>query len=193
VIEKHEFTGNNRPSVLSSDFRRYCEHIATRERYALGLRAFDSLPAQLLVNAYQAIVLTVEQLPGIDPALVEQVARQPGWSAALLSRTPFVILHNAAHSPARQQANLMHEFAHYFLRHPAAAFDPATGQLQIVPLHEKEASYLGSCLQIPLRGMTWALQRGWTETQIAAHFGASIEVVRWRHNVTTTGRKLTHD
>ena len=88
------------------------------------------------------------------------------------------------HSPARQQANIHHEFAHFFLGHPLALFDAATQQVGASPLHEKEASYLGSCLQIPQRGLAWASQRGWHEQQVAAHFGASLEMVRWRSNVT---------
>jgi Zn-dependent peptidase ImmA (M78 family) len=169
---------------LPNAFRRQCEHIATRERYALGLKAFDALPAQLLAEAYQATVLTPDQLVNVDVDIIELVMQQPGWSAMLICTAPLIILHNPMHSSARQQANLMHELAHHFLKHPLALFDAATQQVCATPLHEKQASYLGSCLQIPQRGLAWASQRGWHEQQIATHFGASLEMVRWRSNVT---------
>ncbi len=172
------------PHTLPSSFRRQCEHIATRERYALGLRAFDPLPAHLLAEAHHATILTPDQLANVDAAIIDLVMRQPGWSAMLICPTPLIILHNPAHSPARQQANLMHEFAHHFLKHPLALFDAATQQVCASPLHEKQASYLGSCLQIPQRGLAWASQRGWHEQQVATRFGASLEMVRWRSNVT---------
>ncbi len=169
---------------LPRSFRRQCEHIATRERYALGLTAFDELPAHLLAEAYQATVLTPDQLPNVDSATIDLVVKQPGWSAMLICTAPLTILHNSTHSPARQQANIMHEFAHYFLGHPLAWFNAATQQVCSSPLHEKQASYLGSCLQIPQRGLAWASQRGWHEQQVATYFGASLEVVRWRSNMT---------
>lgn len=169
---------------LPPSFRHRCEHIATQERYALGLRAFNPLPARLLLAAYGATVLTPELVPGVAPELVEQLLRQPGWSAVLLSTAPLVILHNGTHSPARQEADLMHEFAHFYLRHPLSRFDPSNPHLISHRRYEEEARYLGSCLQIPQRGLAWASQRGWTEQQVAKHFGASRLLVRWRSNVT---------
>lgn len=44
--------------------------------------------------------------------------------------------------------------------------------------------YLGGCLQIPRRGLLWAIQRQMTQTEIAVHFHASEEMVRFRSNVT---------
>ena len=73
---------------LPSAFRRQCEHIATRERYALSLKAFDALPAQLLADAYQATVLTPDQLPNVEANIIKLVLQQPGWSAVLISTAP---------------------------------------------------------------------------------------------------------
>ena len=169
---------------LTTGFRRACEHIATRERYHLRLKAYDPLPARLLIEAYNATVYFLHDLPGIDPAFAEEVSRGPGWSSNLLTRDPLVIVHNPAHSPARQEANLMHEFAHYFLNHPPAEFNLKTKEFTSSQQHENEAKYLGSCLQIPKRGLQWAKQRGMTMVQIADYFGSSMEIVQWRSNAT---------
>jgi len=169
---------------LTTAFRRTCEQIATRERYHLGLKAFDPLLSRLLIEAYQAKVYFLHELPDVDPARAEEVLKGPGWSSNLLSRDPLVIVHNPTHSPARQEANLMHEFAHYLLNHPPAEFNLKTNTFTSSQQHENEAKYLGSCLQIPKRGLQWAKQRGMNMEQIASYFGSSMEIVQWRSNAT---------
>ncbi|WP_375480311.1 hypothetical protein [uncultured Nostoc sp.] len=37
---------------------------------------------------------------------------------------------------------------------------------------------------MPRRGLLWAVQRQMTQTQIAVHFNASEEMVRFRSNLT---------
>jgi hypothetical protein len=78
----------------------------------------------------------------------------------------------------------MHEFSHVLLKHPMAGFSPTTGLPLRDQRHEDDATYLGGCLQIPRLGLKWAVQRGYTCTQIAQHFGASEAMVRFRSNVT---------
>ncbi|QKG56215.1 ImmA/IrrE family metallo-endopeptidase [Hymenobacter sp. BRD128] len=172
------------PPRLSAAFRQRCEALATEARYALGLKAFQPLPARQLAAHYQVLLLTPLDLAADAGAAVAQVLSQPGWSAALISRQPPVILHHPLHSAARQEANLMHELAHLLLGHPLPAFDPATWPATLDKQHEREADYLGSCLQIPRRGLEWAQQRGFTRQQTAAHFGASLQLVSWRCNAT---------
>ncbi len=165
-------------------FRQRCEALATDARYALGLQAFQPLPARQLAAHYQVQLLTPFDLAAEASAAVAQVLSQPGWSAALISRQPPIILHHPLHSAARQEANLMHELAHLLLAHSLRSFDPATWPAVPDPIHEREADYLGSCLQIPRRGLEWARQRGFTRQQVAEHFGASQEMVQWRCNAT---------
>lgn len=47
----------------------------------------------------------------------------------------------------------MHEFAHYFLNHPPTEFNVRTQTFTPSQQYENEAKYLGSCLQIPKRGL----------------------------------------
>ena len=170
-------------------FRQRCETLATDARYALGLKAFQPLPARQLAAYHQIVLLTPLDLAAEVNAEMEQVLSQPGWSAALISRQPAVILHHPLHSAARQEANLMHEIAHLLLKHPLPLFDPTTWPAIIKPTYEQEANYLGSCLQIPKRGLEWARQRGFTRQQTAEYFEASTQVVQWRCNATNI--KLT--
>jgi hypothetical protein len=49
---------------------------------------------------------------------------------------------------------------------------------------EEAATYLGGCLQIPARGLDWAFQHEMNAREIAEHFGASLQMVLYRCNMT---------
>lgn len=73
-------------------------------------------------------------------------------------------------------------------------FDPKTGLPQRRDIDEDEATYLGGCLQIPRRGLLWAVQQKMVLPRIATHFGASEEMVCFRSNMTGIGvvRETVH-
>lgn len=169
---------------LSTEFRQKCEGIATEQRSLFKLRAFDPLPADMLAAQMNAKIVTPEQIPSLDPCIVEVLLNSEQWSAGIINQNPLWIINNPRHTPARRESNLMHEFGHLLLRHKIVHFDPNTG----LPLRrqndEDEATYLGGCIQIPRRGLLWAVQRQMTQAEIAAYFHASEEMVRFRSNVT---------
>lgn len=78
----------------------------------------------------------------------------------------------------------MHEIAHVLFNHKPVGFDSVTGLPKRKQNNEDEATYLGGCLQIPKRGLLWATQRKMLLPRIAAHFGASEAMVKFRGNVT---------
>lgn len=169
---------------LSSVFRQRCEAIATERRNLLGLRAFDPLPADVLAADLGAKLFTPEQVPNAEPKQVAVLLTSDQWSAAVICHNPLWILHNPRHAPVRRESNLMHELGHVLLGHTMVGFDRETGLPQRRQSDEDEATYLGGCLQIPRRGLLWALGRKMTLPQIGAHFAASEAMVRFRSNVT---------
>jgi len=170
--------------TLATEFRQRCEGIATEQRSLLRLRAFDPLPADMLASQMNAKIVTPEQIPSLDPGVVEILLDSDQWSAGIINQNPLWIVNNPRHTPVRRESNLMHEFGHVLLRHKIVRFDPNTGLPQCRQSDEDEATYLGGCLQIPRRGLLWAVQRQMTQTEIAAYFHASEEMVRFRSNVT---------
>jgi IrrE N-terminal-like domain len=62
-------------------------------------------------------------------------------------------------------------------------WDAPTGLPQRRQQDEDEAVYLGGCLQIPRRGLLWAIQKKMTIDRIALHFNASQDMVQFRINV----------
>jgi hypothetical protein len=171
-------------TTLTPAFRRRCEAISTAQRNRLGLRAFDPLPAAILAEALGARIVVPADLPDLPAMQAEILASSPSWSAAILIRDPLTIVHNPAHGPTRQEANLMHELAHVLLDHKMVYFDPITGLPGCHPQDEVAATYLGGCLQIPRRGLLWAAQCRMDVMGVATHFGTSVSMVSFRCNVT---------
>lgn len=168
---------------LSFAFRQRCESIATEQRYLLKKLAFDPLPAIDLANILGAHLQSTEQI-GIDVDALNELMGAQNWSAMLFGANPPMIIYRPDHSLARLESDLMHELAHILLKHPYGRYDPVTGKISKNSQHEHEADYLGSCLQIPRRGMQWAAQLGLTIDQTALHFCASTQMVEWRSRMT---------
>jgi Zn-dependent peptidase ImmA (M78 family) len=168
--------------TLKYEFKKSCEGIAIGWRSRLKNRlAFDPLPSAELLDALEISTKPLDKVKGISDEhrqLLFEVL-----SAAIICIEPIIVLYNSSHSPARHESNIMHESAHIILKHPMMIFDPTSPKLPRDPKCEEEAAYLGGCLQIPHRGLLWAIQKGMSTEQIADHFGASIEMVLYRANM----------
>ena len=168
---------------LSLENRKRLEAIATKQRSILDFKAYDPLPAKVLAKHFQAKVFTPETMPNAEPEQVKLLCSKDDWSAGVILKNPLYIVHNSRHTLPRQESNLMHEFAHVILKHKMVDRDRKTGLFLRRQKDEDEAIYLGGCLQIPRRGLLWAKQKKMTLSQIALHFNASEEMVRFRSNV----------
>lgn len=169
---------------LAPAFKRRCEAIAVDWRYRIGLKAFDPLTAERLLFELKGSAITPEKLVNVPQETIDHLINHDDWSAGIIHRDPLLILYHSRPTPARQQANIMHEIAHILLDHPFIHFDPDTGLPIRETRYEDEAIYLGGCLQIPKLGLLWAHQQAFTLDQVARYFGASQQMVRFRANMT---------
>ncbi len=169
---------------LSTENRQRLEAIATENFYQLGFKVYQPLSSIVLAKHLQATIFTAETVPNAEPEQIKILCDSDNWSAGIIRKNPLWIVHNSRHAPTRQESNLMHEFAHIILKHNMVGFDPKTGLPQRRQQDEDEAVYLGGCLQIPRRGLLWAVQKKMTIPQIALHFNASEEMVKFRINVS---------
>ena len=96
-----------------------------------------------------------------------------------------MIIHNDAHSPARQNSNLTHELAHGLLGHePRPALDAKTGCRLCNARNEEEADWLAGELLVT-RDMALAVARGRFTMQWAMnHLGVSEQMLTWRMRKT---------
>ena len=113
---------------LTAENRQRLEAIATKQRTILGLKAFEPLPAKILAEYFKATIFTPETVPNAEPEQVKLLHdSNSNWSAGIISKDPLWIVHNSRHTQPRQQANLMHEFAHVVLKHKMVSYNLKTG------------------------------------------------------------------
>jgi hypothetical protein len=177
--------------MLPLTFRERCEKIATDWRRTLGnRRAYDPLPATELLEALKIRIIGPDAVPGLSAngrqALMNEL------SAAVISIDPIIVLYNPLHAPTRHESNMMHECAHTILGHPMMPLIPGVSTAPRDPQCEEEAIYLGGCLQIPKRGLLWAIQKGMNAEQIASHFGSSVDIVCYRANMTGQAKAINN-
>lgn len=169
---------------LPKSFRKRCEVISEEWRMSMGLRIFNPLPANQLAAKCEVIIRHPDEMD-MPQAVIDYFLQSNNWWGAIFPCTPPVIVYNPKQSPARYESTIMHELAHLILNHPSEYIylAPDTPFIRnFDTMIEAEAAYLGSCLQIPRRGIFWAIQKGMNNKKIARYFGASLEMVRWRQN-----------
>lgn len=170
---------------LPKSFRKQCETIAAEKRTELALRIFDPLPAHLLAKRYKAIIRRPDEM-NMPEDVVKYFLTDTNWWGILFPFKPPIIVYNPKQTPARFESTIMHELAHLILNHPPERiyFAPdGSFSRDYKSSIEAEAAYLGSCLQIPRRGLLWAVQRGMSNEEIAGHFKSSVDMVIWRQNM----------
>lgn len=170
---------------LSLDFRRHCDAIATRQRSELGLAAFDPLPARQLARKMAVSVFRPQEIAEISAEVTTYMEQVAHWRGVVVCFDPRTVLYNPQLSPAGFESTIMHELAHFLLDHPPTRLymlDDERYYREYNTQIEREAAYLGSCLQIPRGGVVWARQGKMNKQEIAAHFGASEKMVQWRLN-----------
>ena len=175
---------------LDKSMRNWCENEGVRWRKELKMYTYDPLPARCLAQHLKIQVISPMEIPGIDAELFQCLLTQDaGWSALTLpvDEGRHLIIYNPTHAATRYESNVMHELAHLLLGHQPISFHRLPGGLfmrEYRVTDEKMAEYLGGCLQIPARGLDWAFQRNMTLQEIANHFGASLQMVRYRCNMS---------
>ena len=181
---------------MQRGFKTKAERLACELRAQLNLDPFAPLPGKRLVSHLKVHLIHPAEIPDMPADLLHRVLKSGSehWSAITFydcNARPFII-HNPNHAPPRQESDLMHESAHILCEHPPA---------QIVSLggfalrtynsaHEDEASWLGGCLQIPREGLLWAIKRRMSDEELARHFGASLEMARFRRRTTGVDNQL---
>ncbi len=170
---------------LSVHFRRRCDAIATRWRNQLGLANFEPLAARQLAAAMTATLYRPKEVPNLSAEISTFMECNDKWHGVIVSFEPRTILYNPQQSPAGFESTIMHELAHFLLHHPPIKLYALTTERyyrEYDDLIEREAAFLGGCLQIPRGGILWAKQGELSKEAIAAHFGASERMVQWRLN-----------
>jgi Zn-dependent peptidase ImmA (M78 family) len=179
---------------LKRGFKASAERLAIQYRGELKIHACAALCAFKLAEHLKVPVFKATELLTLAEE-IEWLSNDCEWSALTMPNFEGtkIILHNPFHSDARQQSDLMHELAHIICEHEHAATlhdkPLPVGMRNYNPEQEEEAKCLGSTLQLAKPCLFWAIKRTMTYEDIAAHFNASVEMVKYRMNITGIARQ----
>lgn len=180
-------------STMVKGFKPEAESIAIAVRKELKVSVKDCLPADQLADHLRIRLLTPRDIPDLDAKSVGLLgANDGGFSAVHLKMCDrhFVVV-NHGHAPTRRESDIMHELAHVIRRHRPSGVRMVDDHLQVVEYdeeQEKEAEFLGGCLQIPKDGLVQYLFAGHSRDWIAEHYVASRKMVDYR--VFATGAEV---
>lgn len=172
-------------------FKKWSDDKAIQIRKELGLYASSPLCAFDLCKHMRIPLFVPDEIKGLSKENLSNLLGEGHghWSAASIPvNDKFIIVHNPTHIPARQQSNLMHELAHIICEHKIPDDKNILGLSGFLRNHdenqENEAEWFGACLQLPKPALIWALKKKMTILEIAEHFNASIEMVKYRINIS---------
>jgi Zn-dependent peptidase ImmA (M78 family) len=122
------------------------------------------------------------QLQNTDPGAFSAAAVVRGDGA--------LIVVNDAHTAERQANSIVHELSHLLLGHDAVPAFGSLGGRNVTKEMEDEADWLAGCLLVPGTGIRSTTAACGSDLQTAAnHYGVSLQLMRWRHNVTQWRRR----
>lgn len=181
---------------LRRGFKSYARGLAAEVRGELGLGPFDRLdPLDLAAHLAIPVVSLSDIGPTSRGAQHFLVEDESVFSALTVFDGPSrMIVHNDAHSEARQNSNVAHELAHGLLLHdPMPALDGVTGCRQWNNVSEEEANWLCGELLVA-RQMAIAVARArFTEEQACHRLGVSARMLEWRLNMTGARKQVARE
>jgi hypothetical protein len=167
-------------------FKTEAESLAAEVRQELGLQTLDPLDPLLLARHLEIPVMALSEFREVSPGAVHLLDVDPSaFSAAtIFAGRRRLIVHNDAHSAERQSSNVGHELGHGLLHHaPTPALDDRGCRLWDQGI-EDEAQYLAGALLIPRDACIAMVFRNASVAQIAAEFGVSEPMARYRVNIS---------
>lgn len=168
-------------------FKSEAERIALAERGLLEIEDHEPLDPRLLAGAKEIGVVPISEL-GIEPVHLDRLQREDpaAFSAAAVIRDArTLIVVNNSHTVERQANSICHELSHVLLGHPPAPAFDERGARHLTKEMEDEADWLAGCLLVPGSGIEPTMHICDGNLKAAArHYGVSIELMRWRHNMT---------
>lgn len=160
-------------------------------RREVGAGIHEVITGWDIASVFDIPVLHPEDVLGSAHPSVEALRDiGPAWSGACFEFPGclYVVILNPLHARTRGNVTLAEELSHIWLGHEPSRVRFLDGGR--IPLRtydasqEKQAYAVGAAALVPARALGSLATRGATDGEIAAHFGVSLDVVRYRRNVT---------
>ncbi|MFD8615313.1 ImmA/IrrE family metallo-endopeptidase [Streptomyces sp. NPDC059631] len=178
--------------TLPRGFKASAEREAVRLRKELGL--IDSAPLNVrnLADHLGVKIVSAEVL--IDRERLEELERLQAYafSAATFEVAGrHYIVTNPLRPDGRQASDIAHELSHLLLQHDLSEIRELNGTpfRTCQPEEEEQATAFGGTLMLPRPLLLSAARRGMKPADIAASYGVSEEMARYRYNTTGVAKQ----
>lgn len=173
--------------TLPRGFKADAERQAVRLREKLGLRSTDGLKAEVIAEHFGVKVISADRL--VDRTRLEELERVQAYafSAATFDvNGKSYIVTNPLRTPDRQASDVAHELSHLMLEHDLSEVRDVGGIpfRTCRPDEEEQATAFGGTLLLPRPLLMDAVRQGLGPSQIAAKYGVTEEMARYRYNTT---------
>jgi hypothetical protein len=174
--------------TLRRGFKEESERIARRLRWELGLTVHDPLDCFSLAHHLGIPCRALHEMraEGLSETAIvclsDPTARFSALTVCCGDR--YLIVYNAAHTPARTANDVVHELAHIIHKHPPRPAFSYGGCREWDERYEGEATWQAGALLVPRDGVLAWMRQGGTIEAGALHFGVSRELFQWRVNMT---------
>jgi Zn-dependent peptidase ImmA (M78 family) len=176
-------------------FKKETSDYAREFRSELGLEAHAPLCPRQLAEYLAIPVVPLSKYQDEIPEAVRYFTQKDikSFSAVtVFDGKRRIIVHNDAHDPLRQVANISHELSHGILQHlPDKVFNEC-GCRHFNQEYEDEANWLGPALLISEEAALYIVRTGMTIDKAVEYYGASKQVINMRINVTGARKRLKH-
>ena len=176
---------------MASYFPKWVERNGLTMRGYLGITPYIVLNPRELARVMNVTVMSLKEVPNLPKEVLFQLLENDpsSWSAGCLpiSQRAAVILYNPTHAVNRINATIMEELAHLHLKHSGSKLITERGQngfRSYKKSEETQAYSVGAAALIPAALLKKAKGRGISKDRLACEHGVSIELLRFRENVT---------
>ena len=181
---------------MERGFKSRCENMARALRRELAREPAAPLPPQELAEYLNVRLLTLDDIPDLDPSVIHQLlVTDPGsWSAITVSASGLeAIITNSQHRGGRPSPDIMHELAHLLLGHdPSTMFYVAEEDIALRGYSgeaEAEANWLAGALLLPRDALVRVRILGMGDCEIRDTYGVSQALLRYRLDMTGVNRQ----
>lgn len=176
---------------------REAEEIAEGVRAEMGLSNLERLDPRSLLSYLEIPFVPLSQLghdsrdEGVLAAVnfLRTEATSSLSAMTVFRGTKRLVVYADHHDAGRTNSDLCHEAGHALLMHEPAPVFGMHGCRAWDRSLEEEAQYLAGALLIPGKAARYAAKAGWSHQYMESRFCCSLDMVRWRDNVSG-GRNL---
>lgn len=179
--------------TLRRGFKASAEREAARLRAELGIAAYGRLRVELLSDHLGVKIVSADRL--VKRERLEELERLQSYafSAATfdVGGKSYVVT-NPLRTEGRRASDIAHELSHLILDHELTEIREVNGMpfRTCRPEQEEEATAFGGTLMLPRPLLLGAVRREWGPSEIAAEYGVTEEMARFRYNTTGVAKQI---